>query len=358
MGPEFDGLAQCAPQRHDRLRVTRRERREGVLHLPQQIEGGDPRLGQARQPPGQAAHFVLLHPHQRDPAVVAPIGRAELVGVEPVDQEVDHQGQGLPPRVLDLEREPGERLRQVVVGPAPVEALRENRRDRFEPAPFGQIADGFGHTALVGADPFGDVLDRQWPIRCGELSDDEALKGRQARQLLLVVRGEVVEAAQEQSGEVAQLLDCERAAEQRPQAGLPTGQVGDRVDARERATAGKALRQFRVADFPRQGREHLARFFGGEGFEADRVEEAEEWRRMGGEAAVQASGAADDEDSGLGLEEVAQLLLPHLPEGVKDLVDVLHEHQDGTVLAAGGPEPRVELCLVGALHPGIRCHPF
>ena len=358
VGPEFDGLAQCAPQRHDRLRITRRERREGVLHLPQQVEGGDPRLGQARQPPGQAAHFILLHPHQRDPAVVAPIGRAELVGVEPVDQEVDHQGQGLPPRVLDLEREPGERLRQVVVGPAPVEELRENRRDRFEPAPFGQIADGFGHAALVGADPFGDVLDWQWPIRCGELSDDEALKGRQARQLLLVIRGEVVEAAQEQSGEVAQLLDCERAAEQRPQAGLPTGQVGDRVDARERATAGKALRQFRVVGFPCQGREHLARLFGGEGFEADRVEEAEEWRRMGGEAAVQASGAADDEDSRLGLEEVAQLLLPHLPEGVKDLVDVFHEHQDGTVLAAGGPEPRVELGLVGALHPGIRCHPF
>ena len=126
MGPEFDGLAQCAPQRHDRLRVTRRERREGVLDLPQQVEGGDPRLGQARQPPGQAAHFVLLHPHQRDPAIVAPIGRAKLVGVEPVDQEVDHQGQGLPPRFLDLEREPGERLRQVVVGPAPVEELREN----------------------------------------------------------------------------------------------------------------------------------------------------------------------------------------------------------------------------------------
>ena len=126
VGPEFDGLAQCAPQRHDRLRITRRERREGLLHLPQQVEGGDPRLGQARQPPGQAAHFILLHPHQRDPAVVAPIGRAELVGVEPVDQEVDHQGQGLPPRVLDLEREPGERLRQVVVGPAPVEELREN----------------------------------------------------------------------------------------------------------------------------------------------------------------------------------------------------------------------------------------
>ena len=81
-----------------------------------------------------------------------------------------------------------------------------------------------------------------------------------------------------------------------------------------------------------KGDEHLSRLFRGEWRETNCVEEAEERMGVVGEISVQARGAAYYEYIGSRLKEVAQLLLTLFPQGVKNLVEVLRENENRSVL--------------------------
>ena len=75
---------------------------------------------------------------------------------------------------------------------------------------------------------------------------------------------------------------------------------------------------------------------------------------MIGEGAVQDCCAANDEDARLGLEKVAEPLLPQVSEGFEDPVDIFHENENRAVLAAGNPESRIKFCLIDAVQLCIR----
>ena len=83
-----------------------------------------------------------------------------MVGVEPIDEEVNDEWQRFSARLLDLEGETGQRLGKLIVGAAAIEKVGKDRRDRFKPSPVGQIIDGLGDAALVSSDASGKFLDR------------------------------------------------------------------------------------------------------------------------------------------------------------------------------------------------------
>ena len=68
-----------------------------------------------------------------------------------------------------------------------------------------------------------------------------------------------------------------------------------------------------------------------------------------GEISVQARGAAYYEYIGSRLKEVAQLLLTLFPQGVKNLVEVLRENENRSVLLDDCAQLRIEFRLIAAL---------
>ena len=99
----------------------------------------------------------------------------------------------------------------------------------------------------------------------------------------------------------------------------------------------------------RESAKHISGLCWREWLQADRVEKFEEWVRMIGEGAVQDCCAANDEDARLGLEKVAEPLLPQVSEGFEDPVDIFHENENRAVLAAGDLDSRIKFDLIDAV---------
>ena len=146
-------------------------------------------------------------------------------------------------------------------------------------------------------------------------------------QALLVVGGQVVQPDQEQVNQVVQLLHRQGVAQERPQARLPPGEVGDGPDLGPCARSLQLLAQVLVSLGAGQGREHGDRLLGREGLKPHGVEVTEQRPVLEDPVVVEPPGRANDQQTGLGLQQVAEPLLSQLPDTLQNLVRVLHEHQ-------------------------------
>ena len=126
------------------------------------------------------------------------------------------------------------------------------------------------------------------------------------------------------------------------------------MDSSERVVIRQSLGERPVVRFSCQRCEHLAGFFGGKGGEANRVEKAKEGSSLSGETAIQTCCGSDDQDTWLGLQQVAKLLLAGVPQSVKNLVKILCEDQNWAILTAGMSSMRIEFGLGSLLIVEIR----